>query len=624
MKTMRSRKTLSLILCIALAVSMTAAAFVYGDSAYPQDIRTEYTADYSGKTVILHTNDVHGNIAGYAKAAGLKSDLEKTGAEVLLIDAGDFMQGELYVSEFKGLDAVELMNEAGYLYSALGNHDFDYGVEALEKALAAAEFKLLCVNAEKNGKQFLPADDIYETKTGLKIGFFGLATPETKSKSSAGNTIGMSFAEGSEMIKLAEKEVSSLRAKGADTVIALAHLGVDRESQLSGNSSLTVSRNVKGIDFIIDGHSHTVMTTGYDGELIQSTGTKFSYIGIIVIAGDGKIEDHYLIPTDDLLPDEALKLKSDKITGRIDSEYAEAFAESEVLLTGEKADNRCHETNSGNFMTDAVWWYIESHPGCYEGDLDSLVVIQNGGGIREKIGKGPVTKKDIISVSPFGNTLCFVKASGAELLELLEASTFCTPDPVGGFPHTKGIKWTLDTAKGYDAGERYPDSTYNAPASINRVSIQSINGKDFDPDAEYCIAGSDFVCSGGDTYGVLKGKPVIDTGIQQTEALIGYIENSLGGRLSAEKYEGIRADLTLITAAAEAEKAETASPAFESVQSAAGGVYVVKKGDYLVKIAREQLGDPLKWRVIYDLNSKKIKDPNLIYPGQEFRLPDAI
>lgn len=626
MKTMRSRKTLSFILCIALAVSMTAAAFVYGDSTYPQDIRTEYTADYSGKTVILHTNDVHGALDGYAKAARLKSDLEKLGAEVLLVDGGDFMQGDLYVSKYKGLSAVKLMNEAGYDYSTIGNHDFDYTVDSLEKAIDAAEFKMICANAEKDGKQFLPADDIYETMTGLKIGFFGLDTPETKTKSSSGNTIGMSFLEGDKLTQCAENEASSLKARGADLVIALTHLGVDTESIISGNSAVSVYEKAKSIDFIIDGHSHTVMTAGNKGETIQSTGTKFEYIGLIAISEDGKIEDHYLIPTDGLEADEKIKASADEIMNRIDSEYAEVFAESELYFTGEKADNRCHETNSGDLMTDSMYWYIRNHPECCDGNTDKVIAIQNGGGIRSKIDKGDVTKKDIINVSPFNNTVCLVKASGEELLELLEASTFCTPDPVGGFPHTKGMKWTVDTTKEYDAGKQYPDSTYYAPATINRVSIQDINGRAFDPKAEYYIVSSDFSCAGGDTYGVLKGKTVIDTGVQQVEILIGYITDDLDAKLTAEKYGKDRGDITIITAPVEetAPAAETAPVTETSQSSQQGGVYVVKQGDYLVKIAREQLGDPLKWRMIYNLNSKKIKDPNLIYPGQEFRLPDAI
>ena len=163
-----------------------------------------------------------------------------------------------------------------------------------------------------------------------------------------------------------------------------------------------------------------------------------------------------------------------------------------------KAEVRTGETNLGNLITDALVW------GAAEAGTKVDAAVTNGGGIRASISKGNITKKDINTVLPFGNTLSIVKVTGAELLEALEASTYCTPETIGGFPHVSGIVFTVDTGKVYDQGEQYPGSTYYGPKSIQRVSIQSVGGKAFDPNATYTIATNDFMAAGGDTYYAFK------------------------------------------------------------------------------------------------------------------------
>ena len=266
---------------------------------------------------------------------------------------------------------------------------------------------------------------------------------------------------------------------------------------------------VTDIDFLIDGHSHTVMTEGPNGEPIQSTGTKASKtalmnVGLIQIDNATKaIEKNELIPLGADAPvDETVAAVAQEIMDAVDAEYNVKFAESQVELNGDKAPgNRNMETNLGDLITDALKWSVLK-------DLDAetlgvpaenVVAITNGGGIRAWIHVGDVTKNDVNTVLPFGNTVAVVYVTGAELLEALEASTFCTPTAVGGFPQVSGMKFNVDVSKPFDEGDQYPDSTYYGPASIRRVTINEINGQEFDPEATYAVVTNNFCAAGGDT-----------------------------------------------------------------------------------------------------------------------------
>jgi len=185
-----------------------------------------------------------------------------------------------------------------------------------------------------------------------------------------------------------------------------------------------------------------------------------------------------------------------------------------------------------------LWALTEQQPGSIEGvDAANIVAITNGGGIRAAINPGDITKKDVKTVLPFGNTLAVVYVKGSVLLEALEASTFCTPESVGAFPQTAGMEWTLNTKAAFDQGDAYPDSTYFAPKSINRVSIQSVNGKAFDENAEYAVITNNFLAAGGDTYYAFAASSGYDTGLAMDEVLMAYITEKLGGTIGADYAE---------------------------------------------------------------------------------------
>ena len=536
------RKFLSVLLAFAMMLSLGVTTLAAEDTAVGT---TAVEQTYAGKTVILHSNDVHGAITGYACIAALKTDYESRGAEVILVDAGDYSQGTTNVSITKGADAVAMMNAAGYDVVTIGNHEFDYGYEQLMDNMSKAEFKVVCADVfDADGTTIFDANYTYTTKSGVKVGFFGLLTPEAQTKANPALIKGLTFAI-DDLWAVSQKQIDALA--DADVVICLSHLGVDNETK--PYTSYDLWNNTKGIDMIIDGHSHTVMTAGDNKEPIQSTGTAFANIGVIVIDdASKKIESNELVAvTDTMAKDEAVAAAAEKIIDRVKAEYDVKFAVSKVELNGAKAPNgnRDVETNNGDLITDAMVWQVLQNKDGLTVNEDHVVAITNGGGIRAAIKPGDVTKNDINTVLPFGNTVAVVYVTGAELLEALEASTYCTPGAIGGFPQVSGINFTLHTGKAYDANaETYPNSTYYGPKSINRVVINSINGKEFKENEIYAVVTNNFCAAGGDTYyAFASASAQFDTGIPVDEAVMAYITRELKGVIG-EKYAAPQGRIT--------------------------------------------------------------------------------
>ncbi len=519
----------------------------------------EPEGDLAGKIVILHTNDVHGAITTYDKVAAMKADYEARGAEVLLFDAGDYIQGDPTVSISQGATAVELMNLAGYDLAGVGNHEFDYGYANLVTILESAQFPVVCANASRNGSSVFTANTVFTLEDGTTIGVFGLATPETATKAHPAKLDGVTFLAGEELYACAEEQVAALEAQGVDYVVCLGHLGIDAES--APNRSVDLLANVDGIDLFIDSHSHSTLAdimgvtnnTGKVGDtVLTSTGTKGEYIGVVTIdpaAGTITAENVALADYTGSVPAVAARIA--EIQAEVDAEYGVTFATSEVDLNGERAPgNRTGETNLGDLIADAFRWYALE-----QGDLgvdeDHVVALTNGGGIRASVAAGDITATDILTVLPFGNEVAYVNVTGEVLLEALEASTYCTPEEVGAFPQVAGIEFTVDTTKAYDQGEQYPSSTYYGPNSINRVTINSINGQPFDPEANYVVVTNDFLAAGGDTYYAFNVSVSRSTGKLMDEAVVEYITEELGGTVTAEQYGEPQGRITITTEPAE-------------------------------------------------------------------------
>ncbi len=625
------RKFLSLLLTLAMVFSL--AVTVQAEEAEVTAAPAAAEEDLAGSIIILHTNDVHGQTDRYAQVAALKQTYEKMGAYVLLFDAGDYIQGDPTVSLSEGATAVELMNLAGYDAAALGNHEFDYGYENLVKLAKEAKFPILSANTLYNGSVAFEDHVTFTAPDGTKIGVFGLETPETATKAHPAKIKGVTFAAGEEMFRIAQAQVDALRADKCDVIVCLGHLGIDNES--AGNRSIDLLEKVKGIDVFIDAHSHSTLEdilamtnqTGLVGDtLLTSTGTKLASIGCVVIKDGAAVAMN--LPYDELTttPDETVAARAAEIAKQIEDDYGTPFAKSLVELNGAKAPNgnRDGETNNGDLITDAILWYATKDGGL-DVDADHTVALTNGGGIRAAISIGDITKKDVNTVLPFGNTVAVIYVTGAELLEALEASTYCTPDAVGGFPQVAGIQFTVDTTKAYDAGDLYPGSTYHAPKSINRVTIESINGKAFDPAAKYAVVTNDFTAAGGDTYYAFSVADVMNTGVPLDQVVMDYITTQLGGVIG-EQYAAPQGRITVKTAPVEepvpTEPEQPAQPEPQPEQPstpAAGETYVVVAGDCLWNIAYKLYGTGALYTKLAEAN--KIADPYVIYIGQILTVP---
>ena len=651
-------KVFALLLALAMVFSMAMSAFAApttpddesaesqpvesaepteSESAQPEespagDEASSTEAELKGTIIVLHTNDVHGGIAGYAKVAALKKSYEEKGAYVLLVDAGDHIQGDPTVSVSQGATAVELMNLVGYDVSALGNHEFDYGYENLKKLSESAEYPIVAANVLYNGKVAFKDHVTFTTEDGVKIGVFGLDTPETATKAHPAKIKGVTFLAAKEMFDCAKKQVEALEADKCDYIICLGHLGIDDES--AGNRSIDLLKEVTGIDLFIDGHSHSTMEevaeaaggSNLVGEtVITSTGTKLANIGVVTIAKDGDSfkTEAGCVPAETLTEaDEDVAARAAAIQKEIDDDYGTVFAETEVKLNGDRdPGNRTEETNLGDLICDALVW------GAKENGETVDAAITNGGGIRATIEAGDITKKDVNTVLPFGNTLSIVKVTGAELLEALEASTYSTPTAIGGFPQVSGIEFTVDATQTFDEGELYPGTTYHKPNSVQRVTIQTVGGKEFDEKATYTIATNDFMAAGGDTYYSFSAASVnYDLGLAMDEVLMDYIKTELKGIVTVEDYGEPAGRITVKLPEAEPEPEPEPTPEPEpepTPEPQPEGTYVVVSGDSLWKIAKNQYGDGSKWSIIYEANRGTIKNANQIWPGQTIIIPAA-
>ncbi len=457
---------------------------------------------------------------------------------MLLLSAGDAVQGTPLVNLGEGASAIEFMNAAGYDAMVPGNHEFDWGYENLKTLAGNMEFPLLAANIldQTTQKPVFAAGKIFETSAG-KVGVFGLDTPETLTKSHPDKVKGITFLMGEALYTCAQAQVDELKAAGCDLIVCLGHLGIDEES--AGNRSTDLLSHVTGIDLFIDGHSHSVLDGNaaenqIGGAMLVSTGTALANVGAVFY--ENNTLSAKLIPAADYTgSDPAVAALVETANTAVDELLSAKFAVTEVLLDGNRSPGvRTQETNLGDFATDAILWAARQALG--EDAVDAA--ITNGGGIRASIQIGDVTMKDMKTVFPFGNTVATVTVTGAELLEILEAATFSTPTAVGAFPQVSGITFTLDTTVKYENGELYPASTYYSPANPGaRVTNVTVNGEPLAAGKTYVIATNDFTAAGGDTYYVFKSKPVYNTYVAMEDALINYVTDVLGGVIGSQYAE---------------------------------------------------------------------------------------
>ena len=509
----------------------------------------------STKFVILHTNDMHGYMQasdtclGIGAVAQLKKDYQQQGYDVLLMDAGDYLQGSSFANFTQGESVVEVMNAAGYDVAALGNHEFDYGSDVLEKRISEMSFPAVAANitVDATGEPFIQQNAVFTLSDGTKVGVFGLDTPSTSTSSAPKNTAGLTFAKEEELYAAAQAQIDELKGQDCSIIVCVGHLG--EEASNEGNNAENVVANTSGLTVMIDGHDHLVENqTVKDKEgndvLIAETGYYLKNIGILTYE-DGKFTDSLAEVGTYTGSDPELEKMVEETNAEIEATMQEVVATTDFDLYGEAAPgNRTQETTLGDFASDAIYWQVTQA----SGSAPDAVVL-NGGAIRASIKAGEIKLFDIHNVFPFNNQLCTIKVTGAQLLEALEAATQVSPDPMGAFPQVAGITYTLDTTVPYEKGDLYPGTTNYAPAAPgSRITITEVAGKEFDPEATYTIATNEFVATGGDTYYCFAeagAETIVYAGYLDYEAMINYMKTELEGTIP-EIYEEVQGRITVV------------------------------------------------------------------------------
>lgn len=510
------------------------------------------------ETIILYTNDVHCAIDDYPVLAAYRAELIAQGKNVITVDAGDAIQGEVIGSMTKGEAVVDIMNAVGYDYAVPGNHEFDYGMETfLDLAQNKADYDYISSNfyfLSDNSSVFAPYK--IEDFGDYQVAFIGISTPETVTKASPeyfkdenGNFIyGFPMYPGEMTNEIlyenVQASVDNAILDGADVVVAAGHTGILETTD--GWKSTDIIANTSGIDYYIDAHSHeTIESAVYKNEnnedvILTSTGTKFANFGILTISGnDAEFElvnpDNINIgelSTDARFAYSSVKNKVDGYNEDIAYLYEE-IGTAEAHLIAYDSDRtwavRKRETNTGDFVADA-----------YRSVTGADVAIANGGGIRAEIEVGNVTRKMLMDVNAFNNDMCILEVTGQQLIDVLEHGARKCPESLGSFFQVSGVTFELHTYLETPVVTDQLDNFIKIDETKERrVQNVLIDGKTVDLDEKYTLAGSAYVLlQGGDGLTMLDDARVIQQeGLPcDSEMLIKYFTETLDGRITSEQY----------------------------------------------------------------------------------------
>ena len=561
------KKLLALLLALSMALSLTVTAFAEdesaaGSEAAPAEETTETAGEETaaavdetgaaGGVTVLYTNDIHTYITKdltYSKVAAYKDSLEN----VLLVDAGDHIQGTAYGSMDKGATIAQLMNAAGYDLATLGNHEFDYGMDGCMAAIEAADFPYVSCNFyhEANGvagENVLDSYKVFEVG-GVKIAFIGITTPESFTKSTPsyfqdenGNYIyGIAGGTDGEALYTAVQNAIDAASAEADYVIALGHLGVDESSQPW--TSREVIANTTGLDAFIDGHSHTtipmeeVTDEGGNTVILTQTGSYLDAVGQMTIAADGTITTQLLTAENlaGVTPDADVKAIEDAWVAELDEQLGQVIGYSQVTLDNYDAEGnrlvRKQETNTGDFAADALYYLFD------EMDLDVDVAVMNGGGVRNEAVTGEISYQTCKAIHTFGNVACLQTVTGQQLLDALEwgAKDVTADGSVenGGFLHVSGLRYTINTAIPSTVQQDDKGVWTGGPTGAYRVTnVEVLNNETgayepLDLTAQYNLAGYNYTLRDlGDGFAMFDGAVnVLDYVSEDYMVLANYVES---------------------------------------------------------------------------------------------------
>ena len=535
----------------AAGVSAAAATMALGAPA----ASACWTGDVQDIT-ILYTNDVHTYIdkqspkLTYAAIAALKKSYQDDGKNVLLVDAGDHVQGTAYGSMDEGATIIQLMNAAGYDAATPGNHEFDYGMDRAKELMADADYPYLScnwVNLPLNNRVL--SDVKYFRIGGRTIAFVGITTPETITKSTPAYFMDknqkryvydiLGGEDGQKLYSAVQKSINKARVI-ADYVIGLGHLGVDPSS--SPWTSKEVIEHTSGLDAFIDGHSHTVMECEWVKDLsgkavaLTQTGSYFANVGEMTIKADGSIATQ-LVPTYDGLDSAVAGIQTEWVSA-VDDMLGEKIAVAETNFyisdpaTG-KRRIRLGETNLGDFVADGIYSYFNEVE-----QLHCDVAIMNGGGIRADVDAGDWSFKTCKTVSPFGNVACLMSVTGQQILDALEfGARFAGAEGKenGGFLQVAGAKYEIhamvpNTVQTDDKNVWVGSATTPRVSNVEIYDKTTGTYKPLDPNATYALAGMNYTLRNlGDGFAMFDGAELIKDYVSEDYLVMSSYAAMFGG-----------------------------------------------------------------------------------------------
>ncbi|HOI22327.1 MAG: 5'-nucleotidase C-terminal domain-containing protein [Spirochaetia bacterium] len=475
-----------------LAVAILALLAVACTTTAPVAFKAPEPLAQEVSITIMHTNDMHARIVesktelGYSRIATAFKEQKAKNPNTILLDAGDTFHGLPIANIDKGAIVVTMMNEIGYSYMTTGNHDYNYGMERLLELGKEAKFKILAANVYKDGKRVFTPYVIQDVQ-GVRVAFFGLATPETAYKADPKLVAGVTFTD-----PIVEgRAIANELAGQYDVLVLISHIGTDKSSD---PTSIKVAQAIPELDVIIDGHSHTTLDDlvkdNQTPVLIASTGSYGAGLGVVdLVVGTNRAVKSKSARTitvansPQLKGDASITARLAELTKTQDAILSKKVASTSIALEGKREIVRTQQSNLGTLIASGMLYVTGAD-----------IALMNGGGIRDSIPAGDITLKQVYTVMPFGNYIQTGKLKGSELDAVLENGVGKLPAPDGRFPHLAGWSYTLDASK---------------PAG-DRVSNIMVGGQPVDPNKEYTLATLNFLFNGGDDYRMLIGKNMAD------------------------------------------------------------------------------------------------------------------
>ena len=546
---------------VAASAAQPEAAPVAASAAEPAAVPAPESAagavEKNGDVIILFTSDVHCGVDqgfGYAGLQQVRDSLLAQGYDVILVDDGDSIQGEPLGTMTRGEALIDLMNKAGYSVAIPGNHEFDYGMDQFLALAEKAEFDYISCNFNHEGELVFQPYVIREL-AGMKLAFVGVTTPKTLTSSTPsyfmnenGEFVYGFFQDetGETLYAAVQSAVDAARDEGADYVVVMGHMG--NEAECIPYTYGDVISNTSGIDVFLDGHSHDtdqVVVKNKDGEdvLRSACGTKLSCIGWCKITADGEISTGlYTWNNESSVPEllginnemsRAVEESSAALNDKLDEVVASTMVELTISDPVEVDANgkpirmvRRAETNLGDLCADA-----------YRDQSGAEIAFVNGGGVRVTIAAGDITLRNILSVHPFGNSMCVIEATGQQILDALEWGSRAVPSETGGFLQVSGLSYEIHS---YIESPCVSDENgmFAGVEGERRVKNVLVNGEPIDPEKTYTLASHNYMLlENGDGYTMFDGAPLLQDSVKlDNQVLIDYITGSLGGVIG-EEYE---------------------------------------------------------------------------------------